>query len=329
MTQTSKHLKYKSIHTNGYAVVGKGFCFQTSIAILKTRKGVPVIRIAEEAFAGNTRIESVEIPEGVTSIGARAFRDCTALHRVLLPSTLETVEAEAFMGCTALTEINLPASLKLLQEGIFEGCTSLQTVNLRQIQEIRRNAFKNCKQLNHVNIESALEIADDAFACCSSLSELKMPNQRCTLSAQAFRDSAIFHTAGLWHDDLLVVDDWIFECKSTSERYNIGHEIKGIVSGAFDLGKHVNRTPNPKYEEQLAEYEMASFMYWSWYEIPGGAQGPHPGDPPKEYFEEQIPLRIHFDGTLAEWENIRIPKSNNKFPVELIAADGSKAISLP
>ena len=41
--------------------------------------------IADDAFAGNTKITSVVISEGVTGIGSGAFTGCTNLTSVTIP----------------------------------------------------------------------------------------------------------------------------------------------------------------------------------------------------------------------------------------------------
>ena len=51
--------------------------------------------VEEEAFAGDTALTEVVVPEGVTSIGSRAFAE-TGLETITLPSTLVSVASDAF-----------------------------------------------------------------------------------------------------------------------------------------------------------------------------------------------------------------------------------------
>lgn len=64
-----------------------------------------VTTIGKHAFADNTTLESIVIPEGVEEIGVGAFSGCTALVHVELPSTLTMVQTSAFNGCTALATV--------------------------------------------------------------------------------------------------------------------------------------------------------------------------------------------------------------------------------
>lgn len=54
--------------------------------------------VGEEAFAG-TDAWTVELPDGVTSVGARAFANCPNLQRVTLPAALTDIADDAFAGC--------------------------------------------------------------------------------------------------------------------------------------------------------------------------------------------------------------------------------------
>ena len=59
--------------------------------------------IGSRAFQGNERlIGTVEIPEGVLSIGTKAFYDCRMLEGIIFPESLENIldsEGGAFENC--------------------------------------------------------------------------------------------------------------------------------------------------------------------------------------------------------------------------------------
>lgn len=58
-----------------------------------------VTSIAANAFAGNTSVREVAIPDTVTSIGENAFKDCTGLRIVKIPDSVTAIDATAFSGC--------------------------------------------------------------------------------------------------------------------------------------------------------------------------------------------------------------------------------------
>ena len=58
----------------------------------------------EELPWSKYQIKSVEILNGVTSIGAFAFADC-ALSSVTIPGSVKNIGERAFYGCIGLTKI--------------------------------------------------------------------------------------------------------------------------------------------------------------------------------------------------------------------------------
>ena len=66
-----------------------------------------------------TGIESVELPESLTSLGERAFSHCRNLKRVQLPEGLVSVGAGAFERCSSLETIDVPPSVEAIEEDAF------------------------------------------------------------------------------------------------------------------------------------------------------------------------------------------------------------------
>lgn len=58
--------------------------------------------IDEEAFCGNTAIERIIIPDGVTQIGKLAFADCANIAYIRIPDSVETIADDAFQNCGQL-----------------------------------------------------------------------------------------------------------------------------------------------------------------------------------------------------------------------------------
>jgi hypothetical protein len=63
-----------------------------------------ITSIAERTFYGNKKLKSIEIPEGVTSIGLYAFSYCDELETIILPSTVTNISQGAFAECKKLKQ---------------------------------------------------------------------------------------------------------------------------------------------------------------------------------------------------------------------------------
>ncbi|MCQ2794323.1 MAG: leucine-rich repeat protein [Bacilli bacterium] len=136
-----------------------------------------VKHIAPIAFAFLEGVTSIDIPEGVISIGGSAFANCFALETVHLPSTLESIGFQAFAQCISLTSIHLPNKISIISPECFLYCTNLSEVTLPDsVIEIGDLAFSQCVNLAKIKFPNSLTtIGDNAFENCSSLEEITIP----------------------------------------------------------------------------------------------------------------------------------------------------------
>jgi hypothetical protein len=87
-------------------------------------------------------IESIEIKEGVTDIGALSFTDCENLTSVTFPTTLKSIGACAFCNCHSLKSIAIPYGIEQINDSAFLGCSSVNAVYLPDsLKTIGKNAF--------------------------------------------------------------------------------------------------------------------------------------------------------------------------------------------
>ncbi len=88
----------------------------------------PVTGISEAAFLGCSDLQSVTIPNSVTSIGFWAFKDCSSLTSITIPSSVTSIGWGVFSGCSSLTSITIPSSVTSIGWGITSGCSSLTSI---------------------------------------------------------------------------------------------------------------------------------------------------------------------------------------------------------
>ncbi len=101
-------------------------------------------------------IKTVEIKNGVTSIGAYAFYQHTALDTVVLPEAVTHIDSFAFFDCTALKNINTSActALESIGSNVFNGCTALKSITLPEsLSTIGENTFLRCMALEEIKVD--------------------------------------------------------------------------------------------------------------------------------------------------------------------------------
>lgn len=92
--------------------------------------GHPVTALSDLSFTKCTNLVSVEIPEGIRTIGDYAFSECKNLSSIAIPDSVVSIGAYAFEECSNLMFIDLPDGLQEIGEGAFSGCSELATVTI-------------------------------------------------------------------------------------------------------------------------------------------------------------------------------------------------------
>lgn len=64
-------------------------------------------------------LQSVCIPEGVTTIPSSAFARCHNLTCVIMPGSLQTICGGAFSQCHKLTDVTIPDGVTVIETGAF------------------------------------------------------------------------------------------------------------------------------------------------------------------------------------------------------------------
>lgn len=123
----------------------------------------------------------------IVAVGAYAFADDTAISSIVLPNTIETIGENAFSG-SSLTEITIPQGVAAIEAEAFRDCENLTEVKIPgTVTEISQGAFSGCTSLNRVTIEEGVsEIGAAAFEGCSNLTEITLPDTIETIEADAF-----------------------------------------------------------------------------------------------------------------------------------------------
>ena len=118
-----------------YAVVGGVYPMRAStvtgeIVIPEMLEGVPVRKIADGAFVGQTRITAVTLPASLREIGDRAFGFCTSLQSITFAGEgLTSVGCQCFSNCVSLVTVSFPATLSYLAPEAFVLCDKLEAVS--------------------------------------------------------------------------------------------------------------------------------------------------------------------------------------------------------
>ena len=89
-----------------------------------------VKHIGASVFEKHTKIQSIQLPTDLTSLGERSFSNCSALQKITLPTSLTSIKEGAFDGCNNLTDIYNFASSVPTTNGSIASMNNLSHITL-------------------------------------------------------------------------------------------------------------------------------------------------------------------------------------------------------
>ena len=214
--------EYGALYTADGLKLIKGPNFETSYTI---KKGTVII--GDRSFEGCESLQSINIPDSVTSIGDSAFWGCKSLQSINIPDSVTSIGFGAFLFCTSLKSINIPDSVTSIGFGAFNGCESLIKVDIcnknyytqdnmliysqgnvvscwsqkehivlpDSVTSIVNGAFIGCKSLKSINIpDSVTSIGNYAFMWCESLQSINIPDSVTSIGNSAFCDCRLLNS---------------------------------------------------------------------------------------------------------------------------------------
>ncbi len=160
------------------------------------------------AFAGNTNIETIVLPENAAETENGAFEGCTTLRTVgFQGDSFLKLGDNTFNNCRSLYDISLPSGMTDMGKGVFKACRSLKNITIpEQIKDISDEAFMQCYGLKSVKMLTKQEegkkigcesVGDKAFSGCTNLENIQFASTVKIIGKEAFEDCALLSSIEL------------------------------------------------------------------------------------------------------------------------------------
>lgn len=208
----------------------------------------PVTGLGEYSFSGTyspdhqtnhnlisfcNQIQSVTIPESVTSIGKSAFEHCSKLDSLTIKGVATSIGAYAFASCTSLTSLSLVGNFQTIGEQAFAYCGMTSLTTDADITSIGEYAFSHCTSLTSLSLTGSVQtIGYQAFACCTSLTSLSLTGDIQKIGDYAFGYCSSLYTATL-SKNLTSIGIYAFEYCTSLNSIEIPGKVTEIGDYAF------------------------------------------------------------------------------------------------
>ena len=163
--------------------------YRTKMSTVVIEEGVT--SIGQYAFYDCVYLDSVNVSNSVTAIGKYAFLQ-TGLRKIVLSSNLKSISEHAFEH-TAVSSIEIPESVTEVGDSVFYACSGLKSVTIGSgMSYIGRSLFENCSNLTSVKISNSINsIKENAFRGCAKLTSIDIPNSITNIEEKAFYGSGL------------------------------------------------------------------------------------------------------------------------------------------
>ena len=220
--------------------------------------GYPVTGLGTYSFSGyldaspylhnsyqiGRNIRSVDIPQGVTSIGNHAFEECFALEEVTIPQSVTSIGLIAFGGCCKLTTLSLGENVETIGGGAFFRCSSLSNITIPKKVKVIESGYSGTPSFYRT------------FAYCSGLKYIILPAELTTFEARLDDCPAcvIYYNNDEDHAKDLLKNNYYLR-----DAVQNGHQLLCLCHVTFDAkGGNLTYDKVPVYETEKITETLAN-----------------------------------------------------------------------
>jgi len=197
--------------------------------------------IPDFAFELCSALESITLPDSITTIGHTAFGRCSSLKSITIPNSLTTIGISAFKGCSALKGITIPDGVVSIGSEAFTDCSILKDITIpNSVTTVGNYAFVRCAFKTAGPIGSGCDfefgwtsaIPNNAFSGSSLLESIILPDGLTSIGSGVFYDCNSLKSIDIPHS-VTSIGKYAFRYCSNLENVSFAGDAPEIAVDAF------------------------------------------------------------------------------------------------
>ena len=153
-------------------------------------------------------LDSVKIPETVTSIGSNTFMYCTSLDSLIFPHGIKTIATSILEGCTSLQKVVIPPSVTTINTDAFYGCSGLQqiynyaytpqTIVERTVNNVNKNTCVLYVPMDYISLYQAKDVWKGFLNIIGVATDLQYEDKNITVTYRKKDGDPLYMEQQLW-----------------------------------------------------------------------------------------------------------------------------------
>ena len=181
---------------------------------------------------GPATVQSITIPDTVTTVNAYAFNNMTNLSNVSIPSSVNEIYSDSFYNSGILN--NNTSDILYVGNWIIKANTGISSASIKSgTVGIAARAFKSCKGISSITLPASVKtICTRAFDSCTGLGSVTIQGDLEYVGDGAFYGCTALKTADL--SKVTVIADNLFASCTSLSNVTVSSALKKIGKQSFE-----------------------------------------------------------------------------------------------
>ena len=217
-----------------YAVIEEYCGISEDVVIPETINGVPVKKIAYDAFSHNKLIKSVQLSSNIKEVYG-SFEYCTSLETVKLNEGLKNIDGSAFYGCDKLKTINIPSTVEDISDNAFGDTPSLDSITVASGNDRYTSSDGVLYRSSYYYDDDDIRIDNKYYTlvkCPETRTAVTINSQTVNIGEDAFRYNKNIKSIVI-PDNVEIIESYAFDSCTSLESVTLGKSLRFIYNGAF------------------------------------------------------------------------------------------------